>query len=334
MNNTPAPLDSQPLVSVLMPLTMASPYAREAIESIFRQSYCNWELLLAVDRSDEASRACIAPYLNDPRVKCYHHDRSEGRIQTRNQLLDKARGSLITLQYAAQVSHPNRLSRQVEALKAAFPAIKATATASFHAPVAFPSSQHPDRPPQYTVTLQSPQLDFALPSLMIHQSLYETVGGLPLYFEPLLGEDEYWIRRILLHTTCLVINAPLYRYHPDLPPLMTAFKTHRKLVGIKILELLCKQLQETQSDWLAEGEYEQLAAFEAHLLKDRSYLGEQYRRLAAMAFQQRQFSVGWALLLKSWGKAPMKPKTYRTALYGIQKFFSAPLSVRSALNRP
>ena len=84
-------------VSIIMPVYNAERYLREAIESVLRQTYTNFELLLINDRSSDNSVAICKEYEeNDPRIVLLKNDsESHGPGPTRNIGLDHASGEYI-----------------------------------------------------------------------------------------------------------------------------------------------------------------------------------------------------------------------------------------------
>src|SRR5262249_32870532 len=97
---------SSPLVSILMTSFNAEAYIAEAIGSILRQTYSNWELLLADDCSTDQTRTVIAGF-TDPRIRVYHNDHNMHYLRTRNKLIPLVRGEFIALLDADDRWEPN-----------------------------------------------------------------------------------------------------------------------------------------------------------------------------------------------------------------------------------
>ena len=71
--------DSQktPLVSIIMAAKDTAPYLHECMDSIFAQSYTNWELIAVNDHSSDATPQILEVYAQkDQRVKVYHSKRT------------------------------------------------------------------------------------------------------------------------------------------------------------------------------------------------------------------------------------------------------------------
>ena len=53
----------EPLVSIIMPAYNSEKYISESIESVLKQTYHNWELLITDDRSQDSTRTIVESYL-------------------------------------------------------------------------------------------------------------------------------------------------------------------------------------------------------------------------------------------------------------------------------
>lgn len=105
------------LVSVLMPVFNASDYLEEAIESILLQSFVDFELIIIDDGSIDSSYQIMQRYAKkDIRIKIVTRE-NKGICFTRNQLLSMAVGKYIAWMDSDDISHSQRLARQVNYLE-------------------------------------------------------------------------------------------------------------------------------------------------------------------------------------------------------------------------
>src|SRR5262245_51777211 len=58
-----------PTVSIILPTFNRLKYLRRAVDSVFAQSFADWELIVADDGSDEATRAFLGAIALVPRVR-------------------------------------------------------------------------------------------------------------------------------------------------------------------------------------------------------------------------------------------------------------------------
>lgn len=104
---------SEPEASVLMPVYNGAPYLREAIDSILSQTFTNFELILLNDASPDDSEVIIKTY-TDSRIRYYRNQTNLGISESRNKLMDLARGKYLIIMDDDDISFPVRLERQIE----------------------------------------------------------------------------------------------------------------------------------------------------------------------------------------------------------------------------
>ncbi|GIW63024.1 MAG: hypothetical protein KatS3mg090_0850 [Patescibacteria group bacterium] len=108
---------NNPLVSVIMPVYNAGNFLVEAIESIRKQTYKNWELIAIDDRSKDKSWQILKKYSQkDKRIKIFRLPKHKGLASALNLGLKKARGYYIARMDADDISHPQRLEKQIKYL--------------------------------------------------------------------------------------------------------------------------------------------------------------------------------------------------------------------------
>lgn len=105
-------MQSEPKVTVLMPVYNAELYLREAIESILFQTYPNFEFIIINDGSTDSSADIVADFRDD-RIRLIHNDRNRGIIYTLNRGIRLARGEFIARMDADDISLPKRLENQL-----------------------------------------------------------------------------------------------------------------------------------------------------------------------------------------------------------------------------
>lgn len=104
-----------PRVTVFIPVHNRQHYITNAIDSILKQTFRDFEVLVIDDGSTDATLDVLARY-DDPRLRVESNPRNLGIPATRNRGLELARGEYIALLDSDDVSRPNRLARQVETL--------------------------------------------------------------------------------------------------------------------------------------------------------------------------------------------------------------------------
>lgn len=103
---------SAPAVTVLMPVFNAAKHLRQSLESVLRQRFCDFELLVIDDGSSDSSAEILAAY-GDPRIRVLRNEKNLGLVATLNRGLEEARGDWIARQDADDISAPGRLAAQM-----------------------------------------------------------------------------------------------------------------------------------------------------------------------------------------------------------------------------
>jgi glycosyltransferase involved in cell wall biosynthesis len=102
-----------PLVTVLMAVHDCAAFVDEAIGSILRQTFGDFEFLIIDDASTDGTRDRIAAY-TDGRIRSFRNEARLGLTRSLNRGLSLARGTLIARQDGDDRSYPSRLQTQVE----------------------------------------------------------------------------------------------------------------------------------------------------------------------------------------------------------------------------
>lgn len=108
--------DKRPLVSIIMPSYNRAGFIVETINSIQRQTYENWELLIMDDGSDDGT-AAIVRSINDSRIKYYNDGRVgiTGALKNKGIILSK--GELVAFMDSDDLWPEQKLELQVTALQ-------------------------------------------------------------------------------------------------------------------------------------------------------------------------------------------------------------------------
>ena len=104
--------NDSPLVSVIMPVYNTAGYVAEAIESVLRQTYTAWELIVVDDGSTDNSADVVRSFA-DPRIRFERHSPNRGVSRTLNRALELAEGKYVARHDSDDVSLPDRLAKQV-----------------------------------------------------------------------------------------------------------------------------------------------------------------------------------------------------------------------------
>lgn len=108
----------QPAVSVIVPTFNRLQYLRTAIDSIFNQTHSGWELLIADDGSDEATRAYLRELSCLPNVKVIWLSHTGIPAAVRNAALREAGGKYIAFLDSDDLWDSRKLEAQLAVMQA------------------------------------------------------------------------------------------------------------------------------------------------------------------------------------------------------------------------
>jgi glycosyltransferase involved in cell wall biosynthesis len=106
-----------PQVSVILNCYNHEEYVREAVESVLRQTFEDFELILIDNGSTDGSRAVLDRY-DDPRIRRAFHDDNRSLSRRLNEGAAMARGEYVAILYSDDWMLPDKLERQVALLGA------------------------------------------------------------------------------------------------------------------------------------------------------------------------------------------------------------------------
>ena len=101
-----------PKVSVVMPVYNGEMYLREAIDSILRQTFTDFEFIIIDDGSRDSSVHIVRDY-SDQRIRLVCNEPNLGVAHSRNRGIRLARGKYIATMDADDVSGTERFAKQV-----------------------------------------------------------------------------------------------------------------------------------------------------------------------------------------------------------------------------
>ncbi|QEM69418.1 glycosyltransferase [Geobacter sp. FeAm09] len=205
-----------------MPVRNEARYLTAALESLFRQTMVDWELVVVDDGSTDATPAMLAAAARrDPRVRPLRC-REGGLVAALNEGLAACRAPLIARMDGDDIAHPRRLEMQADLLDAE-PGIGLAACAFRHFPrpaikqgmVAYEAWQnglHDHGTIMRDLFVESP---FVHPSVMLRRDLLAGVGG---YRDCGWPEDyDLWLRLAAAGCRFARLAQPLFfwRDHPE-----------------------------------------------------------------------------------------------------------------------
>ena len=237
-------MNKQPLVScIIIFFNAGEKFFIEAIESIFAQTYDNWELLLADDGSTDESTSIALRYAQQypDKVRYLEHEehQNRGMSAARNLGIRHAKGEYIAFLDADDVWLPHKLEQQVPLLESHPEAVMLYGRTQYwfswtdNNPCIW--TYNPDNTPGDFLTITSMQFDTLVKpptqlilflenphiypctcSLLIRRHLFEEIGGFEEDFRD-AHEDMVFHSKVFLKAPVFVSSEcwDRYRMHPD-----------------------------------------------------------------------------------------------------------------------
>lgn len=242
-----------PLVSIIIPTHNRARFLVRAVESIYQQSYTNWELVIVNDASQDETRQVLTTWEADERVKIVNLTENVGPGVARNLGVQHAEGALIAILDDDDIARCERLAVQVELLQER-PDVGLTFApvqwVSFDgAPLRlFPGmavdNRFPQAPDAIFTLLYLESNKIPNTTLMIRRDVWLTSGGYPA--QPWIGEDWYWMMQLAASGIKMAyVDRPLVDFVRD--------TQHRSLMSNKEKAFICqKQILNMIRQWLKD----------------------------------------------------------------------------------
>jgi glycosyltransferase involved in cell wall biosynthesis len=101
-----------------MPAYNCARFIEEAVNSVRRQTYSNWELIIVDDCSTDNTYSVISEIaLQDPRIKVLKHDYNMGAAASRNKAIVEATGKYIAFLDSDDIWLSQKLEKQIRFMK-------------------------------------------------------------------------------------------------------------------------------------------------------------------------------------------------------------------------
>jgi hypothetical protein len=302
-----------PPLSVVMPVHNALPYVDEAISSIVKQSFGDFELVLADDGSTDGSSERLRHWgAKDSRIRVERREAKSGLAGSANWAASLAQAPIVARMDADDIARPDRLRRQFEEMRRQ-PDIALLGTLAD----SIDASGRRVRAPDYSRLFSAPFPPFPHSSIMYRRAAYERAGGYRAGAEP--WEDLDLFLRIAECERIAVLAEPLVsiRHSPA---------SSRLRDGIERYEAAMARMYRCMAAYIADEDYTPLLgqggpAPSAHpmvfvacgyqMLWNGRSPGQLRRMLASDALRadwESLRALAWVL----WGTA--SPRTLRLAL--------------------
>ena len=105
-----------PLISIILPVYNRPDYLEKAIDSVLKQTYNNWELIISDDASDEKTKQCLHQYENHSKITIIYNFVNLGLFANVNKAIQKSNGEYLLLLCSDDILLENCLENSVALL--------------------------------------------------------------------------------------------------------------------------------------------------------------------------------------------------------------------------
>lgn len=202
-----------PLVSIVLPTFGRLHHLRSTVDCIYRQTFADWELLIADDGSDSQTREYLHSLASECRVRVIWLEHTGVPAIVRNAALREARGTYVAFLDSDDLWVPQKLARQIQTLQArpdcqwsytGFAQIDGSGQVLLNAPH---GQWHPCEGWVFEPLVAGPFLPIRTPCVLVSRELLTRCAG----FDEALrsGEDvDLWLR-LALESRVAVVDEPL-----------------------------------------------------------------------------------------------------------------------------
>lgn len=164
-------------ISVIMGIYNCAPTLPDAVESILKQTYTNWELIMCDDASTDTTYEVAEQYRQQypDKIVLIRNQKNAGLAYSLNHCLENASGEYVARMDADDESYPERFEKQVAYLKE-HPEMQLVGTSvqQFCETGLSGLMLAPEKPNYYTLRRTVP---FRHATILTYKSVYDALGG-------------------------------------------------------------------------------------------------------------------------------------------------------------
>ena len=201
-----------PKLSVVMPVHNGRAFLAQSISSILNQTFQDYEFVIFDDGSTDGSGDIIREWaLRDSRIKVFEGSECSGLSASSNRSVSKCQAEIVARMDADDISHPDRLERQLQILKNE-PEVVAIGALCVGIDAAGRQVRPRDR---WRILRRSNYVPFPHGSAMFRRSVFDSIGGYRSCH--VTAEDQDLLLRMKKKGRVVTLPDVLYsyRYHAD-----------------------------------------------------------------------------------------------------------------------
>ncbi|KYG64725.1 hypothetical protein AZI86_10980 [Bdellovibrio bacteriovorus] len=195
-------MSGSPLVSIIINCFNGEKYLSEALDSVFAQTYNNWEIIFWDNASTDRSGEIAKSYGN--RIKYFRASQTTPLGEARNLAMKEADGDLIAILDSDDIWLPHRLQKQIDVFWNSSFAVCYTSTEIISKDGTFLRKDLVNNKSGYIFEELLNQFDIAVSTLLIKRNIL-VEGGYEFDLE-MVASEEYnlFMRMAAKHEFCVV----------------------------------------------------------------------------------------------------------------------------------
>lgn len=239
-----------------MPAYNCENYIREAIDSMLKQTYSNFELLIADDASKDGTKQIIDSY-TDPRIKRFHNQNNLGYLQASNKLFAQCKGEYISFQDADDYSDLNRLEKLVSFLESNrdVSVVSSDINRLDKEGMILSRSHFPQDHQNIYKDFLGYKTVMAGSAMMLRAEVIRDIGTYDLYFDRIGYEDFYWFSKIIQKYKVASIGEPLYYYRANPNSVTKTHKDPKAIIGHDLIIYMLNRRLQGKEDYIETGNW-------------------------------------------------------------------------------
>lgn len=188
-----------------MPVHNALPHLDEAVDSILKQTFADFEFIILDDASTDGSRERLEHWASrDPRIRLLHVDENLGPVRSSNMVAQAARAEFVARMDADDISYPDRFREQLDVLMDNPRAGVVGGLCDM-----IDAAGKVLRPPEgWRISRRSPFVPFAHGAMMYRRAVFDRIGG--YRDECAFWEDQDLVVRMAAVSDVLVMPQAVY----------------------------------------------------------------------------------------------------------------------------
>jgi len=300
-----------------MPAYNCQKFVGDAIQCILNQTYTNWELIIADDRSKDNTKKLI-DHFYDSRIKIFHNDENQGYLKTWNKLIQKTNGKYVTFLDADDTCYSNRIEMMVHFLNenpqigvvgSNFNRINDKGEITYSSDFVLEHNEIVEKMPHEFNVVGS--------AVMLRKEILDDIGGYNEFFNRIGAEDYYWL--YLISEKYRIQNLPdhLYNYRFNQNSVMGNLTLNpEKLFISEVLTKVIEQRKKTGTDDIEQGNWQSLHKLLSEKLNEvGNSTHTLYHYVAKRRFYEGHRKLAISLMKSAIKSSPISLYLYRDLIY-------------------